>query len=140
MNKKVQKEVHFLKVHAIVITLILGVMIFSGFKQNSQRPKIEEIDVEDINIVEKDGHLKMVISNKERVPGPIIGGKTLSRQGGNSPGMIFYTEKGDECGGLKLSERWMKARKKKTLFRKIRAIGESHDQEELRAFDVQVAG
>jgi len=100
MNKIIKKEVRFLKAYAIVITLILGVLIFSGFKQNSQKPRFDEIDVERINIVEKDGQLKMVISNKERAPGPIIGGKTLSRQGGNSPGMIFYNEKGDECGGL----------------------------------------
>src|SRR5262249_671525 len=74
--------------------------------QSSQKPKFAEIDVERINIVEKDGTIKMVISNKERTPDPMMGGKPLGkRQGDKSPGIIFYNDQGDEDGGLVFSGR-----------------------------------
>src|SRR5207244_3617542 len=63
-----------------------------------KKTKINEIDVERINIVEKDGKLKMVISNSERQHPGVIDGKSLSRT--RPPGMLFFNEKGDECGGL----------------------------------------
>jgi hypothetical protein len=77
---------------------------FSAISQASQKNRFEEIDVERINIVEKDGKIKLVISNKERFPDPFIDGKSYPlRQGGKTAGMIFYNEKGDECGGLSFS-------------------------------------
>jgi hypothetical protein len=45
----------------------------------------------------------MVLSNKERAPDAMINGKSYPRQGGNSPGIVFYNDKGDECGGLVFS-------------------------------------
>ena len=100
METKLQKDVRFLKAYAVVITLLLVVFVASGFRSASTKNKFDEIDIERINIVEKDGALKMVICNKERVPDPIVSGKTFQRQGEKSPGMIFYNDKGDECGGL----------------------------------------
>jgi hypothetical protein len=76
----------------------LGVVALAGFGQTSQKTKFTEIDVERINIVEKDGKLKMVISNSERQHPGVIDGKTLSRT--RPAGMLFFNEKGDECGGL----------------------------------------
>jgi hypothetical protein len=104
METKLHRDVRWLKAYAIVMTLLLGVCTFSAFQLANQKNKFSEIDVERINIVEKDGALKLVISNKERAPDPIIGGKTYPlRQGGNVAGMIFYNEQGDECGGLVFS-------------------------------------
>ncbi|MEW6210980.1 MAG: hypothetical protein AB1631_21630 [Acidobacteriota bacterium] len=96
METKLQRDVRFLKAYSVALTLLFVVLIASGFTKN----RFDEIDVERINIVEKDGALKMVISNKERVPDPVVSGKTFPRQGEKSPGMIFYNDKGDECGGL----------------------------------------
>jgi len=99
--EKLQRDVRLLKAYAIIVTLLLGTLAFAGFGQASQKTKFTEIDVERINIVEKDGALKLVISNKERAPDPILNGKSYPlRQGGNTAGMLFYNEKGDECGGL----------------------------------------
>jgi hypothetical protein len=52
-----------------------------------------------INIVEKNCTVKMVMSNKERLPVPVIDGRTLKRSGIPTPGMIFYNAEGDECDG-----------------------------------------
>lgn len=101
MESRLEKEVRFLKAYAVVATLICGVFVLTAFTAQTRRQKFEEIDVERINVVEKDGKLKMVISNKERFPSVILDGKpTDTRQNNPSAGMIFYNEKGDESGGL----------------------------------------
>jgi len=76
------------------------VLFFTAAKQTIQRTKFEVIDVERINIVEKDGKLRLVVANRDRSPGPIIGGKYMKTREGQRPGMIFFNDKGDECGGM----------------------------------------
>src|SRR5262245_55058114 len=99
--EKLQRDVRLLKAYAFVGTLLLVVLLFAGFVQTAQKTKFTEIDVERINIVEKDGKLKMVISNSERQHPGVIDGKTLSRT--RPAGMLFFNDKGDECGGLSFS-------------------------------------
>ena len=68
--------------------------------------------MERINVVEPNGQVKLVLSNKERLPGPgnIVSGKYGKRAGMKSPGIIFYNDKGDECGGLSFaSTNWGQA-------------------------------
>jgi len=96
---KLENEVRFLKMYAVVITVLFGVLAFSAFRQADQKTKFSEIDVERINIVEKDGKLKMVISNSVSQHPGLIEGITISRKRA-VPGMIFFNEEGDECGGL----------------------------------------
>jgi hypothetical protein len=98
METKLQRDVRFLKAYSVVITLLLAVTAFSAISHANQKTKFDEIDVERINIVEKDGKLKMVISNSERQHPGIIDGKTLSRK--RPAGMLFFNDRGDECGGL----------------------------------------
>jgi hypothetical protein len=69
---------------------------FSAFTQTKQ--KFTEIDVERLNLVEKNGTLRMVMANAERMPDPIINGKAFKTE--RPPGMIFYNGLGDEDGGL----------------------------------------
>jgi hypothetical protein len=104
METKLQRDVRFLKAYSVLITLLLAGIALSAIGHANQKPRFEEIDVERINIVEKDGKLKLVLSNKERFPDPIIDGKSYPlRQGDRTAGMLFYNEKGDECGGLSFS-------------------------------------
>lgn len=96
--EKLQRDVRLLKAYALVVTLLLGVLAFAGFSQANQKTKFTEIEVERINVVEKDGKLKLVISNSARQHPGVIDGRTLSRT--RPAGMLFFNEKGDECGGL----------------------------------------
>jgi uncharacterized protein with GYD domain len=96
--EKLQRDVRMLKAYALAVTLLLGALALTGFGQANQKNRFTEIDVERINIVEKDGRLKMVISNGERQHPGVIDGRTLSRT--RPPGMLFFNDKGDECGGL----------------------------------------
>lgn len=103
MDTKLQKDVRFLKAYCILITLLfagfVGFFALSGSSlATNQKTKFQEIDVERINVVEKDGKLKMVISNGERQHPGVVDGKSIARK--RSAGMLFFNEKGDECGGL----------------------------------------
>jgi len=99
MNK-IEREVRFLKIYAGLSTLVIAVLLGLLFKAISTK-RFEEIDVERINIVEADGKLRMVLSNKMRQhPGTMDGIIYDERRGKRPPGLMFFNEKGDEVGGL----------------------------------------
>lgn len=100
MESKLEREVRFLKIYAVLATLSGLVLIASAFTLQSRNQKFAEIDVERINIVEKDGQLRMVISNQERQHPGIVNEKIIQRKGPRPPGMIFFNHLGDEMGGL----------------------------------------
>jgi hypothetical protein len=100
MDNEIRRELRLLKGYAIVITALLGTVSLAAFRQASQKQKFTEIDVERINVVEKDGKLRMVISNRDRSIGPIYKGKPFGYAGGTRPGIIFFNDEGTENGGL----------------------------------------
>ncbi len=102
MKTKLEKEVRFLKIYAVGATLLCAVFLVTAFAVKNK--KFEEIDVERINIVEKDGKLRMVISNQERQHPGIVNGKIIKREYPRPPGMIFFNQVGDEMGGLIFGE------------------------------------
>ncbi len=100
METRLEREVRFLKIYAAMTTLFCAALFLSAFAANSKKQKFEEIDVERINIVEKNGKLRMVISNQERQHPGIVNGKIIKRDGPRRPGIIFFNHLGDEMGGL----------------------------------------
>ena len=100
MHDKLEKEVRFLKVYAVAATLVGALLALTAFTLQSGKQKFGEIDVERINVVEKNGKLDMVISNQERQHPGIVNGKIIPRNGPRPPGMIFFNHLGDEMGGL----------------------------------------
>lgn len=93
----------FYAVYSGVLTATLAVVLFSGFdaQENAASRSFKEITVERINIVEPDGTLRMIVSNKARAPGIFIKGKEhLPGQHANTAGMIFLNDEGTENGGL----------------------------------------
>lgn len=95
----IEQEVRLLKGYALLSSLVLAVIVFLLFRP-LERQRFVELDVERINVVEPDHRLRMVISNRDRAPDPILDGRALKRQGGNPPGIIFFNDEGDERGGL----------------------------------------
>lgn len=104
METKLEKEVRCLKIYAVVATLVGAVFFLSAFALQNKNQKFTEIDVERINIVEKNGKLDMVISNQERQHPGISNGKVIERKSPRPPGMIFFDQSGDEMGGLVFGE------------------------------------
>ncbi len=104
MQTKLERDVRLLKLYAALTTAAFAVFVLSGFSERDTRPEFEEIDVERINIVEADGTLRMVISNKARQHPGIVNGDTIVRSFPRPPGMIFFNHLGDEMGGLVFGE------------------------------------
>ena len=119
MEMKLEKEVRFLKIYAAIATLLFAILLFSGFVMQSKN-KFDEIDVERINIVEKDGRLRMVISNEQRQHPGSVDGKPIPRANGRPAGMLFFNERGDEVGGLIFSGDTGKERYGSLTFDKFR--------------------
>lgn len=94
-------ELRLLRAYVVVSAVIMVVLLLAAFSPT----RVEEITVERINVVERDGTLRLVISNRERSPAPVIRGKSFGFPGGNRAGLIFYNEEGTEAGGLIASGR-----------------------------------
>lgn len=92
----VNKRLRYLEIYAVVSVMVFGVLTFSAWTKS--REKFAEIDVERLNVRQKDGKLLMVIANNERMPDPIINGKSWKEP--RPAGMVFYNEFGDENGGF----------------------------------------
>ena len=90
----INRRLRFLEIYAAVSLIIFGVLAFSAFTKT----KFAEIDVERLNVREKNGQLLMVVANRERMPDPVINGKTWKTE--RPAGMLFYNGLGDENGGL----------------------------------------
>jgi hypothetical protein len=95
------RELVFLRTFAVAIVIGIVFITTSAFKKNENQ-KFSEIDVERINIVEKDGTIKMIITNVEKFPnGKVtINGKPTNEDRKKRSGMLFYNEDGIECGGF----------------------------------------
>lgn len=101
MDTALQRDVRWLKLYALCSSAAFAVLALAAFRRPATgTTRFDEIDVERINIVEKDGKLRMVISNRDRSPGPIAYGKPFGYAGGSRPGMIFFNDEGTENGGL----------------------------------------
>jgi hypothetical protein len=104
MDAKLARDVRLLKAYAILTTMVLVVLLLTAFQSESKQ-KFSEIDAERINIIEPDGRVDMVITDKARFPSPVWKGKPLDvgRQGQTGkgvPGIVFYNGEGTEAGGL----------------------------------------
>jgi hypothetical protein len=99
MAHDLERDVRFLKRYAVAMTAFAVVATTGAFTRGA-REKFTEIDVERINVVEPNGHYRMVISNRPRSIGPIYKGKPFGYAGGGRPGIIFFNDEGTENGGL----------------------------------------
>ena len=119
MESRIEKEVRFLKIYAVAATLLCGVFLLTAFA-SQKRQKFDEIDVERINVVEKDGKLRMVIANNARQHPGIVNGKIIKRDGPRPPGMIFFNHLGDEMGGFIFGDNGGKGHFGSITFDKVR--------------------
>lgn len=95
------KELIFLRTFAVATTVGIIFMTSLAFKTNGNQ-KFGEIDVERINIIEKDGTIKMIITNVEQFPnGDVkINDRPTNENRKKRSGMLFFNEDGIESGGL----------------------------------------
>ena len=94
-----QKELRVLRTYVFASTTLFAVLSLAAFSRDGEKTRFAEIDVQRINVIEKDGTLRLVISNATRSPAPVSKGKVFGKPGGR-PGLIFYNDEGGENGGL----------------------------------------
>ena len=97
-QSNLEKKVFRLQVLCVTMICLFGVVLLTGF-QTKNNQKFTEIDVERINVKDKDGKLRMVISNKDRQHPGMYDGKLFDRKR-DSAGILFFDEKDNEVGGL----------------------------------------
>jgi hypothetical protein len=100
MDDRIRRELRLLRAYVLLSSVVFVVLTVAAFRQSGQKQRFTEIDVERINVVEPDGKLRMVISNRPRSIGPIYKGKPFGYPGGSRPGIIFFNDEGTENGGL----------------------------------------
>ncbi|WP_109697980.1 hypothetical protein [Chitinophaga deserti] len=93
----ITRQVRFLQVYSLALTLIVALMAWHVFFRPVTH--VRELNAERINILEKDGTLRLVISNRERQHPGIVDGKTLPPRD-RGAGFMFFNDEGDECGGF----------------------------------------
>ena len=98
--KRTQKELIFLRSYAFATVIGMLALLNFAFTSSSQQ-RMSTLDVERINIIEKDGTVKMMITNADHFPGA---GDTINNRGFHQrkkrAGMLFFNEEGMECGGF----------------------------------------
>jgi hypothetical protein len=88
-----------LLIYSAVASTVIVVALLTG-AASAGRQAFDEIRVHRIDVVEPDGTLRMVISNKNRLPGVIVKGKESPPRDRPQAGMLFYNDEGTENGGL----------------------------------------
>lgn len=97
---KIPASQRFLALYSGLVTLAFGFTSLSGFVQQSKRSAFDQIDVRRINIVEPDGQIRMVLSNRSSFPGSYVKGVEFPRGDRRTAGTLFMNDEGTEMGGL----------------------------------------
>ena len=109
MRRTVRRELRLLRWYAALNTLIIVFLATAAFRQAAPQ-KFEHITVQRLDVVDANGTLRMVISNKDRMHPGVIGGKVIQRSRPVA-GLLFFNDKGDEAGGLTVTGREVDGRK-----------------------------
>ena len=99
-HRQLRRDLRLLKLWAGVSTVCFAGVAGAAFRQAPPPPRhLGEITVERINVVDADGTLRMVVSNKDRMHPGVMDGVVIDRPRPVA-GMIFFNDQGDEVGGL----------------------------------------
>lgn len=91
---------NFLAVYSGVLTIAFATVVLLGARKPAPNASFDQITVHRINIVEPNGLIRMVISDKAEFPGAYYMGKEYQRTDRDVTGMLFNDEEGTENGGL----------------------------------------
>jgi hypothetical protein len=104
MRRSIRRELRFLRGYAVVNTIVLTVIATAAFRQSPAPQKFDEITVQRMNVVDANGTLRLVVSNKDRMHPGQMDGKVIDRPRPVA-GVLFFNEEGDEVGGLTFTGR-----------------------------------
>ena len=99
MGRLSRVGMRLLKVYVFAAASLLIVVTLTAFQNQAQSTRFQVIDVERINIVEKDGKVRIVLANKARFPGLMVRGQD-NPYPRDVAGIAFINEDGTEYGTL----------------------------------------
>jgi len=104
MARSVRRQLRVLQLSFALTLLVAITLAVSAFTQAARPQNLGEITVQRINVVDADGTLRLVISNKDRMHPGVIAGRALQRPRPYA-GILFFNDQGDEAGGVTLAGR-----------------------------------
>jgi hypothetical protein len=85
--------------YAVLLTVAVVVLGAVEWRRAAGPHRFTEVDAERVNIVEPDGTIRLVLSDKTRFPGLILKRKEYPHPRGTA-GLLFFNDEGTEDGGL----------------------------------------
>jgi len=104
MARSIRRQLRLARASLGAALLLAVLVALAAFRQGARPQNLGEITVERINVVDADGTLRLVISNKDRMHPGVVGGRTLQRARPYA-GFLFFNDQGDEAGGMTLTGR-----------------------------------
>jgi hypothetical protein len=99
MKRRLRRQIRVLQAYAGGASLALVGLVSTGLAQSPATQRIDDLTVQRINVVDANGTLRMVLSNKDRMHPGVMDGKMINRPRPVA-GLLFFNDVGDEVGGL----------------------------------------
>ena len=99
MKFTLRRQLRILQAYAAVTFVIAAFLSIAAFTQQPTTQRIDELTVQRLNVVDANGTLRFVLSNKDRMHPGVMDGVTINRPRPVA-GMLFFNDEGDEVGGL----------------------------------------
>jgi hypothetical protein len=96
---KIRHQLRILQLYAVLSCSVLAFFSITAFTQANSQQRIDELTVQRLNVVDANGTLRFVLSNKDRMHPGVMDGVTINRPRPVA-GMLFFNDEGDEVGGL----------------------------------------
>jgi len=95
----IRRQLRILQCYAATSVVVAAFIFLTAFTQSNPAQRFDELTVQRLNVVDANGTLRMVISNKDRMHPGVMDGVTINRPRPVA-GLLFFNDEGDEVGGL----------------------------------------
>lgn len=99
MRISLRRQLRILQVYAVASFVVAAFLVLTAFTRQTAVQRIDELTVQRLNVVDANGTLRFVLSNKDRMHPGVMDGVTINRPRPVA-GMLFFNDEGDEVGGL----------------------------------------
>ena len=99
MKISLRRQLRALQLYAAMSFALAAFLSVTAFTQPNTPQRIDELTVQRLNVVDANGTLRFVLSNKDRMHPGVMDGVTINRPRPVA-GMLFFNDEGDEVGGL----------------------------------------
>jgi hypothetical protein len=87
----------FLTIYSGVLTVAFAATLIAACATVGNATRFDELNVQRINVVEPDGTVRLVISNRAKFPGSYFAGKEVPRPDRSSTGLLFINDDGTDA-------------------------------------------